>query len=200
MDSNVNDTAMPREGALVAPPVADRPARGRLIRRLWHNERGAAFIEFALILAPLVMLIFAIFEVGFVFWGVYDLENATDDAARQIRTGQVYAGNIDEAGFKAIVCANASVLFSCEDKLKVDVRSADAFGQLAPPSPLDGSGNLQTTFTYRPGGPGNAVLVTAFYEWPLINAISGVCLANMASGNRLLRASVAFRNEPFPVE
>ncbi len=65
-------------------------------------------------------------------------------------------------------------------------------------SSLDANGDLVDDFTYTPGGSNNAVLITTFYEWRLINLISEVGFGNMGSGNRLLRASSVFRSEPFP--
>jgi Flp pilus assembly protein TadG len=198
MNNNVNTA--PFQTSDVPLPDAHKCLKGVKRRgiRLWRSERCASLVEFAFIMVPFFMLIFGIFEVGFVFWGIYDLENATEDAARQIRTGQVYAGGVDVDGFKSRLCNRVTVLGNCTTKIRIDVQSYDSFSQLSSPTPLDGDGNLQNNFTYSPGGPGQVVLVSAFYEWPLINAMTGVSLSNMANGNRLLRASVAFRNEPFP--
>ncbi len=172
---------------------------GRLLRAGRRSERGVALIEFAMIALPFFILLFGIFEVGFVFWGTYELENATEDAARLIRTGQAQSGDIDEAGFKAQICSHVSLLVNCAAKLRVDVQNYDSFSSLTPPDPLDGDGSLKESgFSYAPGGAERAVLVTSFYEWPLLNIVSSLSLSNMASGNRLLRASAAFRNEPFP--
>jgi hypothetical protein len=42
------------------------------------------------------------------------------------------------------------------------------------------------------------VVVRAFYEWGLMAKFpKQIGLGNMANGNRLLAATVAFRNEPF---
>ncbi len=183
----------------VTPPCGWRRRMGQLLRGVRRSERGATLIEFAMVVLPFFILLFGIFEVGFVFWGTYELENATEDAARLIRTGRVQSGGIDESGFKTEICNRVSLLANCTTKLRIDVQNFDNFASLTPPSPLDGAGNLKESgFTYAPGGAERTVLVTSFYEWPLINIISGVSLSNMASGNRLLRATVAFRNEPFP--
>ncbi|MEJ2118172.1 MAG: pilus assembly protein [Alphaproteobacteria bacterium] len=155
-------------------------------------------LEFAIGMVPFFYLVFGIFEVGLLFWSTYELENATKDAARMIRVGQVYKDRLDETAFKAQLCARAPILSDCTTKLRVDVQNYDSFSQLSPPSPLDSDGNLNNDFTYAPGGPQRVVLVTAFYEWPLLNIMSGASLSNMANGHRLLRATVAFRSEPFP--
>jgi Flp pilus assembly protein TadG len=177
----------------------DPPQRrlGGLIGRL-KEERGVALIEFSLIMVPFFVILFGIFEVAFVFWGTYELENATEDAARQIRTGQ--ASNMSEAGFRTQICSRVVLLSRCEEELRLDVRSFDSYAaiQTNSPDPLDDDGNLKTDFSYTTGGPRSIMLVSTFYRWPLINPISGYSLSNMADGDRLLRASAAFRNEPFP--
>lgn len=192
MSEPIADQAQP-----TAMPSAQRRRSWGLIRRLRHDERGATFLEFTIVLLPFFVLLFGIFEVAFVFWASYELENATDDAARMIRTGQVQTGKFDETAFRQQLCSHVSVLVNCTSKLRVDVQSYDSFAALSPPSAFNSDGTLKSSLSFAPGAPNQVVLVTAFYEWPLINVISGMSLSNMASGNRLLRASSAFRNEPF---
>ncbi len=179
-------------------------AAGKTKRRpgsLWRDgmrrESGVTLVEFAIVAVPFFLLIFGILQVGFIFWGSYELENATEDAARQIRTGQVAAANMDAAGFKALVCGQVALLGQCSAKLQLDVRSFSNFSQIASnqPAPLDGNGNLQTNYTWNPGGPNSIVLVSTFYEWPLFDGFSSSVLSNMGNGDRLLRASAAFKNE-----
>jgi Flp pilus assembly protein TadG len=164
-----------------------------------RGERGATLIEFALIMVPFFVILFGIFEVGFVFWGTFELENATADAARQIRTGQITADG-GEAAFRTEVCSRVVLLSRCNADLRLDVRSFNSFAELqgSPPAPLDNDGELKDSMAFSPGGPRSIVLVSTFYRWPLINPLSGYSIANMASGDRLLQASAAFRNEPFP--
>ena len=164
-----------------------------------RGERGATMVEFALILIPFFVILFGIFEVGFVFWGTFELENATADAARQIRTGQIRASG-GEAAFRTMVCNRVVLLSRCNTDLRLDVRSFNSFAELqnSPPAPLENNGELKDSMTFSPGGPRSIVLVSTFYQWPLINALSSYSIANMAGGDRLLQASAAFRNEPFP--
>jgi Flp pilus assembly protein TadG len=170
----------------------------RVLRRLRSQQRGAIMVEFALVMIPFFILLFGILEVGLVFWGGFELENATDDAARMVRTGQAQSGNFDETRLKQEICNRVSLLVNCTSKLRLDVQSFNDFSQMTPPSPLDGEGNLKQSFSYSLGGPQQVVLFTAFYEWPLLNFMSTMSLSNMASGIRLLQSSAAFRNEPFP--
>lgn len=180
--------------------VAAKPGVMRRLRRM-RGDRGATLIEFALVAVPFFILLFGTIEVGLVHWGTYELENATEDAAREIRTGQVAAEGMNGAGFKQLVCSRVSLLSQCQARLKLDVQSFTSFTQMRSASiaPVtDGDGHLAGDGAWVPGGPQQIVLVTAFYEWPLINPMSSISLSNMDSGNRLLRASAAFRNEPWP--
>ncbi|NJM33401.1 MAG: pilus assembly protein [Rhodomicrobium sp.] len=171
-----------------------------MLRRGRRSERGATLIEFALVMVPFFLLLFGTLEVGFIFWGTHELENATEDAARQIRTGQVQAANMTPEAFKALVCSRVSLLAQCDSKLQLDVRSFANFNALQsdPPAPLNPDGTLKTSFNWSPGGPRSIVLVSTFYQWPLLNVISSASLSNMANGDRLLRASSAFQNENWP--
>lgn len=179
---------------------ADRGgSSGRLRARLraMRGDRGVTLVEFALIMVPFFAILFGIFEVGLVFWGTYELENATEDAARQIRTGQIQGGG-GAAAFKQQVCDRVVLLSRCNADLRIDVRHFDDYqNAYALSEPLDGQGALKDD-AFDPGGPRSIVLVSTYYRWPLLNAISSYSLSNMAGGARLLSASAAFRNEPFP--
>jgi len=184
------------DGGANATP-AWRPGR-RFARALIGGERGATMIEFAIVMIPFFVILFGIFEVALVFWGTYELENATEDAARQIRIGQIKGGGA--AAFRTEVCKHVVILSRCDEDLRIDVRSFTSFADIqnGPADALDNDGNLNNNFAFNPGGPRSIVLVTTFYRWPLLNAISTYSLSNMAGGDRLLQASAAFRNEPFP--
>ncbi|MBX2806364.1 MAG: pilus assembly protein [Hyphomicrobiales bacterium] len=158
-------------------------------------------VEFAIVVVPFFILLFGSLELGFVLWGTYDLENATNDVARSIRTGEVRSANLSPEQFRERVCSQATLLPDCANELRVDVRSFTSVGAMqagGSPEPLDEDGNLQDNFTWNTGGPSSVVLVTAFYPWPLFNLTTAYSISNMADGNRLLRTSIAFRNEPYP--
>ena len=62
-------------------------------------------LEFALIALPLFILIFGILEVGLqMYWGTYELDNATLTAARLIRTGQAQTANLSQDAIIAKIC------------------------------------------------------------------------------------------------
>lgn len=173
-----------------------------LLKRWKSDQRGVTAIEFALVIVPFLATMFAIMEVALVYFGTFTLENATEQAARLIRTGQAQGQGAayTAAKFKEDVCAQTMSFMSCGDDMRVDVRSFGTFGGVAGPSPLDANGQLRDDFeNFSMGAGGDVVLVTVFYKWNLVASFPrfGLGVGNMADGSRLLRASVAFRNEPF---
>ena len=59
-----------------------------VFRRFARQQDGAAAIEFGLVAAPFLALVFAIMETAMVFFAGQALETATADSARLIMTGQ----------------------------------------------------------------------------------------------------------------
>jgi Flp pilus assembly protein TadG len=155
---------------------------------LFRDRSGATLVEFSLVALPALILLFATFEIGFIYWANQELENATSEAARLVRTGQVQSGNISQAELKAQVCSRTAILVGCGSRLRIDVRSAASFAEIAPPQPLDGGGALKPDgdFTYAPGSGNDVVLVSAFYDWRMLMA-----------GTYIVRAASPARNEPF---
>jgi Flp pilus assembly protein TadG len=171
----------------------------RSASRFLRDRRGASALEFALVAVPLILLLLAILQVGLIFFGNMTLEFAADQGARLIRTGQAQQKEFDAAAFKNEVCKHLTVMLPCA-KLQLDVRRFDSFGTTELTNPLDQNGNLKTNFSYEPGEGGDVVVVRAFYPWDLtVNIPSLIRMSKMAGGNRLLIATIAFRNEPFKV-
>jgi Flp pilus assembly protein TadG len=178
---------------------AGRPYHRRLFWRLANDRSGASALEFALVALPFVLLLLAVLEVGLVYFANFTLENATAQGARLIRTGQAQAQGFDAAKFKNEVCKHLSGPISCAG-LKLDVRHYSSFGGAGSnlTNPVDANGNVKANFSYDPGQGGDVVVVRAFYEWDLTAKLpKDIGLSNLKNGNRLLIATVAFRNEPF---
>ena len=172
-----------------------------LMRRFRRDRSGASMVEFALIAGLFLFLIFAVLDIALIYWATFELENATNDAARLIRTGQVQKGPpMGAATFKSQICAKTSILWDCSGKLQVNVEGFSAFGDVAPVDPFDADGELKQNFAFQPGSGEDIVLVTAFYEWQPFSLFPGLALSNMSNGNLLLRAALTFKNEPFEDE
>ena len=171
-----------------------------------RNSSGATALEFAIVAGPFLVLLFGILAVGLAFVANNTLENAVEQGARLIRTGEAQTQGFDAARFKTEVCKSLIGPLSCAG-LKLDVRTCSNFGGCQLTNPLDSNGNLNSGLSYAPGVGGDIVIVRAFYEWNLLAKLPIVPiwnhqsvdtrLSNMPNGNRVLIATAAFRNEPF---
>jgi Flp pilus assembly protein TadG len=175
-----------------------RPLKWAVSRRFIRHQDGTTTVEFAMLAAPFLALMFATIETAVVFFAGQALETAGADSARLIMTGQAQTQGFDQAKFKQAVCAKIYGLFNCSTGLYVDVKNYSSFAAMNTAKPLDAGGNLETgTFGYTPGGPGDIVVVRLMYEWPVYVSLLGLNLADSAGGKRLLMSTIAFRNEPY---
>jgi Flp pilus assembly protein TadG len=165
------------------------------IRRLVRQQDGGAAVEFGLVAAPFLALVFAIMETAVIFFAGQVLETAVADSSRLIMTGQAQNGGFNAATFKSAVCAKIFGLFDCQNGVYVDVQKFTSFASVTNPSPVDAQGNFTPPSNYNPGGPGDIVLVRLFYKWPVYVSLLG--LSNVNGGTHLLSATAAFRNEPY---
>jgi Flp pilus assembly protein TadG len=167
------------------------------LRRFARQQEGAAAIEFGLVAAPFLGLLFAIMETAFVFFANQSLEYAVAQSGRLIMTGQADAAGYDQNKFKTAVCNQVVALFDCASKLYVNVQNFSDFGAATTTPPYN-NGQLDTSkMVYKPGVPGDVVVVQLYYQWPIYVSLYSNNLANQNGGNRLLIATNAFRNEPF---
>lgn len=173
----------------------------RFQKRFRNDDRGVTAIEFAMVATPFLMLLFGIIAVGLYFFVTFSLENAVEQAARLIRTGQAQTSTppMTTAQFKTEVCNNAPSFVDCTNNLRVNVVTAGSFSGLTPPSCVDGGGSLipEPTSANVPGAAGDAVLVTVCYEWELAGKMPFLKLGKMANGSALIQAATTFRTEPY---
>ena len=181
-----------------APRSSERPLAWQTARRFIRQQDGAAAVEFAMVAAPFLAMVFAIIETAIVFFAGQALETAGADSARLIMTGQAQTQGFDQAKFKQAVCAKIYGLFNCAGGLYVDVKNYSSFAGHQQRQAGRCNGNLQTgNFGYSPGGPGDIVVVRLMYQWPVYVSLLGLNLADSAGSKRLLMSTVAFRNEPY---
>jgi Flp pilus assembly protein TadG len=193
---------------------AARPERGlrrfSIFRQFIRRQDGTTMVEFGLVAAPFLALMFAILETALFFFASQTLETAVADSARLILTGQ--AQNNAESDplwkadplkqFRADVCNRLKAMFDCSKGFYVDVRSYSQFSSADMSLPLTG-GKITAGFTpqYNPGGAGDIVVVRVMYEWPMFLSFLTTNitfdLTNMTGGKRLIMATAAFRNEPY---
>jgi Flp pilus assembly protein TadG len=187
--------------------VAQRLLGRGIMRRLVRQQDGAAAVEFALVAAPFLALMFAIMETAMVFFASQSLETVAADSARLIMTGQAQSQGFDQDKFKQAVCDKVAGLFDCMGGLYVDVQTYSSFATLSggASQKLDdiktlfdgGAKPSSDQFSYQTGGPGDIVVVRLIYLWPVYVPLLGLDLADMPGNKRLVMATVAFRNEPY---
>ena len=175
-------------------------------RRFRKSQGGATAVEFALVAGPFFYVLGCICETGLMLFSEYVLQNATQDAARLVRTGHVSTTSgtllMTAAEFKAQVCATVSIIFDCSSKVTVYVNSADSFAALtaAVDDPVNIGASADGTpyaQVYTPGGTLKAVAVIATYDWDFVFPFMEF-LGNIDGNNkRRLYGIALFRNEPF---
>jgi Flp pilus assembly protein TadG len=147
---------------------------------------------------PFLALLFAIFELGAMFMASTAIDAAVEQASRQIRTGQLQTGASNSAaGFKTLVCNGISWIPSsdCEANLSLDVRTFSSFSSISLTTPVTNGAIDQSQVGFSPGGSCDIVVVRAFYPWTLLTPTLEPGLPNLGASQRLLTATVAFRNE-----
>lgn len=179
-------------------------SRGRA--RFKSAEDGAVAAEFAFVVAPFLLLLTGLIELGFMLHAEAGLQNATDEAGRLIRTGQVTSrtGNIlmSASTFIEKVCARATDIPNCANAVSIDVQSQPNFTDLSSsmPDPITvGPETLggDPVITFTPGGASRSTSVIVTFDWnfrlPFMKPFG-----NVFSGSaRRLQAITIFRNEPF---
>ena len=167
-----------------------------VLRAFRRRDDGAAAVEFAMVAAPFLAVLFAIMETAIVFFAGQTLETAVADSSRLILTGQAQSTGLTQATFKEAVCAKIYGLFDCEDGITVDVQKYTAFANADLSRPVDEDGNVKPG-GYNPGGPCEIVVVRLIYQYPVYVSMMGFNLADMSGNKRLLVATSVFRNEPY---
>ena len=171
----------------------------------YRDERdGATAVEFAILLVPFSAMLFAVIELGIVFFIQTTLSHAMQQASRDIRTGEFQTTGGLAAAFSDKVCAGMVGLGSCGN-LRIDVVSSDT-GRFQPnllaPTPTSNPSDASSpppmpVSTYTPTGPRDVVVVRVQYYHDLAFPGEYTRLANASGNVRIIEAVTAFRNEPF---
>ena len=187
----------------------------QLCRRLRTDaNKGSAALEFAMVAPVFFLLLMGTIEAGVMFFAQSSLQNAVNDAARMVQTGQSACFTKDAANncvpmtasqFRDQVCSevvpllqNCAVAPGGNTDLQFDVTAyPSGFTGLTNSSPLDAGQNLPNLPTFNVGNACDVVLVRAFYKWPVFTPGLNILMANMANNYHLLATAAAFRNEPY---
>jgi Flp pilus assembly protein TadG len=181
-------------GSTIETNAVSRPLRQRLRK---GRISGSAALEFAFIAPVFFLMLFALMEIGIIFFAQSTLQRATNDVARLVRTGQVQNGAMTQSQIHDRVCADITPLIPCDSNLRIDVESFSNFGGEGFSAPVNSSGNFNADNAYSPGASCDVVLVRVYYAWTVFTPVLTPFLTNMSGSKHLLYAADSFRNEPF---
>jgi Flp pilus assembly protein TadG len=183
--------------------VGQRLCRGtaklRSPRQLARCESGVTVVEFALVAAPFLAMLVAMFQAALVFFAGRVLDETTEAATRYIMTGQAQSSGMTQSTFATWVCEQTFALFNCNNFM-INVQNYASFSAANTTTPtltFNAQGQVTNTWNYNPGNPGDIVVVQVMYQWPVVLGPLGFNLSNLSNGNRLLASTIAFKNEPF---
>jgi Flp pilus assembly protein TadG len=182
---------------VVADIEIDRSNRLRRFkeRLRTHSNTGSALIEFAVIAPVFFLLLFAILEIGIIYFAQSQIQYGTNDIARFVRTGQSTGVTQDQV--RQRVCNDIAPLIPCDGDLSVDIEAFPTFAGVNFSNPLGPTGSMNSMNNYQPGTACTVVLVRVFYAWPVFTPFLTPFLSNMAGSKHLLYSAAAFRNEPY---
>ncbi|WP_409432519.1 TadE/TadG family type IV pilus assembly protein [Litorimonas sp. RW-G-Af-16] len=168
-----------------------------IVRKFQKDNEGATAIEFAIVAIPFFMLAFGIIELAIIFFINSTLTHSVSEAGRQIRVG-LFQPCGGEAEFKALVCEGMNNMAGCSDNVVINVMTAPSFKDISPPKPDPDTGVLPPA-SYIETTAGQPVVVQALFKYDLALPAQLTRLnSTPGSNSRILQASTAFRNEPFP--
>jgi Flp pilus assembly protein TadG len=194
-------------GPAVTQKLAGGATRRPSSRAFFRCRKGATAVEFALVAAPFLALLVAILQAALVFFASRVLDEVTEEAARNLMTGQAQQGNVTQANFlNNYVCGGSntsalvSALFTCS-KIMVNVQNYPDFASANVSSPTltfnPTNGNVTNTWSYTTGNPGDVLVIEVIYEWPIVLGPLGMNLSNLSDGNRELVSVAVFKSEPY---
>jgi Flp pilus assembly protein TadG len=172
-------------------------ARAAWPRRFLSQHQASTTLEFGLLAAPFVALIFAILQTAILFFAGQALETAAATAARLILTGQAQTQGWTAAQFKSHVCSVITGVFNCQNGVYVDVETYSSFAAVNLGMPVSNGTFNSSSLGYNPGRPGDIVVVRLYYQYPVFVDLMGFNLGTLNGGYNLLAATVVFKNEPY---
>lgn len=173
----------------------NRLTPGGLLRRFCSERKGVVAIEFVILAPVFFLVVFALLESCIAFAAQQLMTNATDDIARQFRTGQFKADDMNEEKLHDLICARMTVLFPSDcPALSVDLRQFDTFreaanalrSEIVPSSP-----------EVDPGDALSKNVLRVSYGWPILMSFLHDVLSGKRDGKKLLFATTTWQNEPF---
>ncbi|WP_244012259.1 TadE/TadG family type IV pilus assembly protein [Methylobacterium sp. J-068] len=147
-------------------------------------------VEFAMILFPLCILIFALLEGALVYWISSALDNGLDTSMRQFYIQGQASSTALVDGIRGELCQQVSPFVKCEN-LKVDVAAYDSFGRIDKAGPVDPStGTWRAGFGEQHGclAKGSVVVVQAALAQQTFQKF-GAATSRFKDGSQLILAT-----------
>ncbi len=158
------------------------------------DERGANAVEFALLALPFFGLILGVIQLGLIFLAGQSLDQAVDNAAREIRTGQVRSINTAVDVFSTSLCDDIPIIMGCENNIEVSVQSFTSLADTSSTT-LFVDNVPVITGDFDTGNGGDLVVISVAVSIPIVaGSLFG---AGNNNGSSRLSTSLVFTNENF---
>ncbi len=164
------------------------------------GERGNTTIEFAIIAPTFLLLLMAVFELGYMVFVQAVLDNAARDAARLIRTGQVQTSGNATQTFQTLLCSNVASVIGCGNiiyQAQVFATWSAANTGINQPPQKDLNGNL-ISVGFTAGTAKDIVAVQVTYNYAFFTTWIAGYLGSGGSQTASLMPPVVSQKEPFP--
>lgn len=167
-------------------------------RRFGRDTRGAAAIEFALIVPVLLAIIFSALEVGWIMVQTIMLDRSLDMTVRELRIGSF--ANPTQEEMRKRVCDRAMILINCEANLALELvpimTAADYPADAA--RCVNRDSEIAPVLRFNPGARTQTVFVRACFVVDPITPMMGlsVVLSRDETGAVRLVSKSGFVNEP----
>ena len=159
-----------------------------MIRMPRRRERGAALIEFALVLPLLLVLIFSIVDFGLYFFIEHTLQFATREGVRLALVGRT----LNDASGNPLT-REESIIQTIKAKASIAIDPSQLQISIFPVA-ADYTDPLDWQNTQDAGGAGSYMRVATRYSYQFITPLLGGLVNN---GRLAIKAQATYRNELF---
>ncbi|MEJ5020814.1 TadE/TadG family type IV pilus assembly protein [Ochrobactrum vermis] len=170
------------------------------LRRFARAQNGVAAVEFALLIVPFLIIVFATIEVGVSFAARQVISNATETVARRLQTGQIRGTVISEESLRTELCQQMQFMVAKDcPNLSFNLGTYEGFNAVPTDQILDSEGKLTRAGITGTSGTSTINQLNVVYAWPVLTNILYLIESPHAAGGTMpLFATLTWQNEPFP--
>lgn len=169
------------------------------LRRFVESEEGTSTVAFVLWIPLFFGLLVSGAELAAVTVRHTVLESSLDKTVREVRlgTGTIY----DQSSLKASICANATILPSCEENLQLEMVRLDLRDWQAPPTDVacvETLDDVEPVVKFEYGRDNELMFLRACYRYKPIapTTTMGSALPKDSEGYTAIISTSAFVQEP----